>query len=186
MVKDPRTWSIAEVGFVKRVVADATQLLAHAWMIGQSMQIADNDGKVNRLVELDRVKNDFIENMNHELRTPLTSIIGYLEVIMDDVDVESEPELVSSLVAVQRNALRLQILIENMMQISKTDFDILPLVASTVNVGQLLGDVVNSLKLGGDESGVAMTLLLDSSSHDLIIDGDVNQLEQVFVNLMSN
>ncbi|MEK7410845.1 MAG: hypothetical protein AAB327_05585, partial [Actinomycetota bacterium] len=72
MVKDPRTWSIAEVGFVKRVVADATQLLAHAWMIGQSMQIADNEGKVNRLVELDRVKNDFIENMNHELRTPLT------------------------------------------------------------------------------------------------------------------
>ena len=55
-----------------------------------------------------------------------------------------------------------------------------------MNVGQLLGDVVNSLKLGGDESGVAMTLRLDSSSRDLIIDGDVNQLEQVFVNLMSN
>ena len=186
MANDVRVWSDAEVGFVKRMVADSSQVLAHAWMINQSMQIAANDAEVERLVELGKVKNSFIENMNHELRTPLTSIIGYLELILDDVDGGVEPDLASSLTAVQRNALRLQILIENMMQISKTDFEHVPLVVSTVDVGHLLGDVVNSLQLGAEDSGVGVVLRLDSPAGDLIIEGDINQLEQVFVNLLSN
>ncbi|MFA5775510.1 MAG: HAMP domain-containing sensor histidine kinase, partial [Ilumatobacteraceae bacterium] len=132
------------------------------------------------------LKNSFIENMNHELRTPLTSIIGYLEVIMDDVDADKEPDLASSLVAVQRNALRLQILIENMMQISRTDFEHVPLVLSTVDVGHLLGDAISSLQLSAEDGGVSITIRLESPAGDLIIDGDVNQLEQVFVNLLSN
>jgi signal transduction histidine kinase len=186
MSQDAREWSDAEIGFVRRIISDSSQILANAWMISQSMEIAANDAEVERLVELGKVKNSFIENMNHELRTPLTSIIGYLEVIMDDVDVGAEPELVSSLTAVQRNALRLQILIENMMQISKTDFEHVPLVVTTVDVGHLLGDVVSSLQLGAEDGGVVMSLRLDSPAGDLIIDGDVNQLEQVFVNLLSN
>lgn len=186
MAKDARVWSAAEVGFVKKIVADSAQVLAHAWMMSQSMQIAEHDAEVARLVELDKVKNDFIENMNHELRTPLTSIIGYLEVIKDDVDIRSDPELASSLMAMQRNASRLQILIENMMQLSKTDLDILPLIVSTVDIGHLLGDVVNSLHLVAEDCQVVMTLRLDSPAGDLIIDGDVGQLEQVFVNLVQN
>jgi two-component system, OmpR family, phosphate regulon sensor histidine kinase PhoR len=186
MTDEVREWTPTEIALIQRVSSDAASVCVHARMFNQSMQIAANDAEVERLVELGRVKNSFIENMNHELRTPLTSIIGYLEVIMDDVDAGAEPELVSSLTAVQRNALRLQILIENMMQISKTDFEHVPLVVSTVDVGHLLGDVVNSLQLGAEDSGVAMTLRLDSPAGDLIIDGDVNQLEQVFVNLLSN
>ncbi|MEK7292121.1 MAG: histidine kinase dimerization/phospho-acceptor domain-containing protein, partial [Actinomycetota bacterium] len=94
MTSDVRAWSSTEIALIQTVSFDAASVCIHARMFRQSMQIAENDAEVNRLVELDRVKNDFIENMNHELRTPLTSIIGYLEVIMDDVDVESEPELV--------------------------------------------------------------------------------------------
>ncbi len=186
MAERARVWSTVEVGFVKRLAAEAAQVLAHAWMINQSMKIAENTAEVDRLVELDKVKNDFIENMNHELRTPLTSIIGYMEVVMDDVDVGAEPLLGSSLMAVQRNALRLQILIENMMQLAKTDFDILPLAFSTVDIGHLLGDVVSSLELTAQDCKIGVTLRLDSPADDLIIDGDINQLEQVFVNLMHN
>jgi signal transduction histidine kinase len=186
MTENVRVWSAKEIGFVKKLVDNSAQVLAHAWMIGQSMRIAEIDSKVNRLVELDKVKNDFIENMNHELRTPLTSIIGYMEVVMDDVDARVEPELVSSLTAVQRNAVRLQMLIENMMQISKTDFDILPIDISTVDIGHLLSDVISSLELTADECKIGVTLRLDSPAGDLIIDGDINQLEQVFVNLTHN
>ena len=181
-----REWSEIEISLLKKVASEAASASVHARIFNQSMEIAAHDAEVERLVELGRVKNSFIENMNHELRTPLTSIIGYLEVIMDDVDGGEEPELVSSLTAVQRNALRLQILIENMMQISKTDFVHVPLVVTTVDVGHLLGDVVGSLQLGAEDGGVSMDLRLDSPAGDLIIDGDVNQLEQVFVNLLSN
>jgi len=186
MVKEPRIWSAIELGFVKKILVDSFPILAHTWLIDQLIQISVNKAEVDRLVELDKMRNNFIENMNHELRTPLTSIIGYMEVILDDVDADIEPSLASSLTAVQRNAIRLQILIENMMQLAKTDFDILPLTVSAVDIGHLLGDVVNSLQLTAEECEVVVILRLDSPESDLIVDGDINQLEQVFVNLMSN
>ncbi|MFA5775514.1 MAG: GAF domain-containing protein, partial [Ilumatobacteraceae bacterium] len=96
MVENPRVWSDSEIELVEKVVAEVADVFIQARLFSQSMQIAENDAEVNRLVELDTIKNDVIENINHELRTPLTSIIGYLEVIVDDVDAGSDPELASS------------------------------------------------------------------------------------------
>ncbi len=138
------------------------------------------------LVRADGVKDEFIEDMNHELRTPLTSIIGYMEVLIGEDDSGVEPEFASSLKTVQRNALRLQLLIENLMHASGAKIDDTQLVVSTRDVGYLLGEVVTSLQLNADHAGVEVTLRLDSPASDLLIDGDVNQLEQVFVNLVHN
>ncbi len=191
MVESAREWSAAEIELIKRVSATAASTWIQLRMAGQSMQIAsmeiaERTAEVSRLVELGKVKSDFIVNMNHELRTPLTSIIGYMEVIVGNVDAGVEPELASSLVAVQRNALRLQILIENMMVIAVSDFKDVPFVVTTVDVGHLLADVVNSMNLVTGDSKVELTLRLDSPAGDLLIDGARNQLEQVFVNLVHN
>ncbi len=138
------------------------------------------------LVEADAVKDDFIEDMNHELRTPLTALVGYVEMMVDDVDAGVEPELASSLKTVQRNALRLLLLVESLMYASGKSSGDVPLVVSTLDVGRLLGDVVTSMKVNADHSGVEVTLRLDSPARDLLIDGDSNQLERVFVNLIHN
>ena len=186
MFENVRVWTAVEIELVQKVISEAAEVFTRARLFRQSMQIAENNSEVERLTELHKVKNAFIENMNHELRTPLTSIIGYMGVIMDDFEARDEPQLVSSLTAVQRNAIRLQMLIENMMQISIGDFEHVSLVVSTVDVGRLLGDVANSMQFGAEDSGVRLTLRFDSPETDLTIDGDLSQLEQVFVNLVSN
>lgn len=186
MVEKPRVWLASEIELVEKVATEVADVFIQARLFRQSMQIAENDAEVSRLIELDKIKNDLIENMNHELRTPLTSIIGYLEVIMDDVDVSAEPELASSLAAVQRNAVRLQSLMDNMMRPSKANFHDVQLNVVKVNIGHLLSDLANSLQLGIDDSGVTLKMRMESPLRDLIIDGDVLQLEQVFVNLLSN
>ncbi|MEO5974868.1 MAG: hypothetical protein ABIQ38_06690, partial [Ilumatobacteraceae bacterium] len=71
----PRDWSEIEISLMKRVASEAASVSVHGRIFSQSMEIAANDAEVERLVELGKVKNSFIENMNHELRTPLTSII---------------------------------------------------------------------------------------------------------------
>ncbi len=149
-------------------------------------EVAKNESLVGRLVELDKLKNDLIQNVNHELRTPLTSIIGYMDIIIGNVDSSLEPKLTESLAIVQRNALRLELFVEKMMQVSKIEFEQAALAISTVAIGDLLGDVDKALKLTADNFGVELTLQLDSPASDLLADGDVNQLEQVFANLVNN
>ncbi len=149
-------------------------------------EVDKNKALVGHLVELDKVKSDLIQNVNHELRTPLTSIIGYMDIIIDSVDSSVEPKLAASLAIVQHNALRLQLFTENMMQASKIEFEQVPLVISTVDIGELLGDIGKALKWTADDSGVEVMLRLDSPASDLLIDGEHNQLEQVFVNLVHN
>lgn len=186
MAEEVREWSSADLDLIKHVVADTANVFIHAQMFDQKMQIAENDAKIIRMAELDKAKDDFIENLNHELRSPLTSIIGYVEMIIGDIGTTVGPEVSESLATVQRNAMRLQSLIANMMQISKTDFENLPLDISTVDIGDLLGDAFKSMNLDADNKGVELTLLLDSLPDKLLIDGDSNRLQQVFVNLLSN
>ncbi len=149
-------------------------------------EITKNKEMVVHLVKLDKIKSDLIQNVSHELRTPLTSIIGYVEMIIDDVDSDLEPKLAASLAVVLRNALRFQLFIENMMQVSEIEFQRVPMVIATVDVGGMLGYVEKTLKLTLPDSGVEVTTRLDSPASDLLIDGDLNQLEQVFVNLVDN
>jgi len=186
MMEDARIWSAAEIELIKNTASESASAYINLRMFNQTVEMTENDAKIGRMAELDKVKNDFIENMNHELRSPLTSIIGYMEMIVGDLGPDVGPELSESLATVQRNALRLQSLIINMMQISKTDFESLAPVISTVDIGNLLGYVFKSMELDADDKGVGLTLRLESPSGDLLIDGDLNRLQQVFVNLLSN
>ncbi len=158
--------------------------------IAQTKQQQDAILQLNtELTKADGAKDQFIEDMNHELRTPLTSIIGYTEMLIDEVDSDDsgvEPEFASSLEAVLRNALRLHLLIENLMHASGSRIGDTRLVGSPQDVGELLGGVVASLQFNADHSGVEVTLRLDSPASDLLITGDVGQLEQVFTNIVHN
>ncbi len=140
----------------------------------------------SNLVEAVKTKDEFIQDMNHELRTPLTAIIGYTEMILGGVDSDAEPGLAASVTTVQRNALRLQLLVDNLMHASSTVSGGTPLVITPVNIGLLLDDAVGSMKLNAEQSGVEMTLRLDSPASDLLLDGDADQLQRVFFNLAHN
>ena len=69
---------------------------------------------ITELVVASRIKDEFVASVSHELRTPLTSIIGYVDVILDDT--EQLPEDARSyLQVVQRNARRLHRLVDDLL-----------------------------------------------------------------------
>ena len=73
-----------------------------------------------RLVEADRVKDEFVALISHDLRTPLTSIIGYVELALDeDVDPPLDEERRSYLDVVSRSSERLLRLVDDLLFVAR-------------------------------------------------------------------
>lgn len=77
--------------------------------------LADERAAAARLRDLGRQKDDFLSAVSHELRTPITSIVGYTELLLDDTEVDDEQR--RYLEVVERNARRLGVLVEDLLEI---------------------------------------------------------------------
>ncbi len=75
----------------------------------------------DQLLEIDRVKSEFVANVSHELRTPLTSISGYLELLSDDLGDSLDPEHAEMMTVMRRNMVRLQTLIEDLLDLGRVE-----------------------------------------------------------------
>ena len=108
---DVRDWTYVAAGGEERTVSVAVtprtdDAGAHAgWnFVGTDMTEA-------RATE--RMKDQFVSLISHELRTPLTSILGYLELVLDDPGLGEEPR--QHLATVERNAQRLLRLVGDLL-----------------------------------------------------------------------
>lgn len=143
----------------------------------------------NQLVELmDEVKqaNDakvnFFTNISHELRTPLTLIMGPLE------DSLSSPKLhftiKNNLEFIQRNAIRLLRLINQLMDFRKMEESKMKLNASENNITSFVTDIANSFNETARKKSISFNIR--SKVKELKIWFDVNMLDKVLFNLLSN
>jgi len=186
MYNETRDWSSDEISFVQTLAGNAAHSIIHLRHLEQVELIAEHDSVVNRLIEIDRTRENFIANVNHELRTPLTSIIGFLEIIQETADTDFDPDIANSFDIVMRNARRLQTLVENTLLISSlegrhTESDVVPL-----DVGKLLREIVDSLVPVAQNGEVAVDLVVNDKNAKLCIEGNSSQIEQLFTNLISN
>jgi signal transduction histidine kinase len=69
---------------------------------------------------LSRMKSDFVSNASHELRTPLTNIRGYIEAVQD-ASREGMPADPSFLAVAHENALRMERLIDDLLELSRAE-----------------------------------------------------------------
>ncbi|MEO7352707.1 MAG: histidine kinase dimerization/phospho-acceptor domain-containing protein, partial [Marmoricola sp.] len=93
-----------------------------------------------------KVKDDFISLVSHELRTPLTSIIGYLDLAMDEV--ESLPSPIGAhLNAVSRNADRLLVLVTDLLAAEQAERAPMRLVLKPTDISSLARQSLDDLVL---------------------------------------
>ncbi len=179
MVDHPRTWTATESGVAQHLAADVAHGLIQAHVIARQRDA------VEQLRQLDQAKADFISNVSHELRTPLTSITGYVEMLQDG-DGGALPEQADQMLAiVNRNATRLRNLIEDLLTQSRIDAGRLQLSVVRVDLASILHGVRSAMLPIAAAAGVAFELHIGRPT-DLSVDGDAQQLEQVFTNLISN
>lgn len=135
-----------------------------------------------RLREVDRLKDEFVALVSHELRTPLTSIIGYLELVLD------EPEILPDqhrefLEVVQRNADRLLRLVGDLLFVAQAEAGKLTLEWSEVELETLVTHCVQSNQPAATHAGIVLNAEFTQVGP---IAGDPARLAQIVDNLISN
>lgn len=136
-----------------------------------------------RLLELDRLKDEFVATASHELRTPLTSLSGYLEMSLDPAEGPLSPARESYLKIVQRNADRLAVLVDQLLFLARADSHPLDLDPQPVDLCEIL-----------DEAGETARPAASAKNIELVVTGeplpetiaDRSQLLRVVDNLVAN
>jgi signal transduction histidine kinase len=178
MVDTSRRWRRHEIQAVQQVAGLVAQAVV-------SLRLAQlQDEQVHRLTALDRQKTDFMATVSHELRTPLTSINGYLEMLEDgDYGELTGPQL-GALSVIDRNAVRLRGLIEDLLVLNKIEAAGLQSSLEDVAVGDLVQGVVEVLAPVAESGGVRV--LVEPVEEDLCVHVDRGQLERALINVGSN
>ncbi|MGY1744099.1 sensor histidine kinase [Blastococcus sp. SYSU D00695] len=132
----------------------------------------------------ERLKDQFVSLISHELRTPLSSILGYLELVLDDPDQPLSDEQRSHLATVERNAQRLLRLVGDLLFTAQVEAGRFTLQPEDVDLGALLHAAEETARIAAAAAGVA--LVLDLPGGPLVVSGDPVRLGQACDNLVSN
>ena len=153
--------------------------------------VFDADGKqrgtiivfhdLTRLKQLERTREEFVANVSHELRTPLSLIKGYVETLLDGA--KDNPEVATKfLQTIQRNAERLQFLIEDLLIISELESGRIKMNLQSVRLHSLVDRVLEDFRTQAESRRVA----LSNEVPELTARVDSERLQQVLGNLIGN
>ncbi|MCT9868618.1 sensor histidine kinase [Paenarthrobacter aurescens] len=134
---------------------------------------------VTDLVNALAAKDDFVANVSHEFRTPLTSILGYVELILDDPDT-LDARSRKQLDIVRRNAERLLTLVSDLLAVRSGQIVIQP---HAVDVAELVRGSVTSAEPRAAKAGIRLSMDLPDALEAHV---DSSRIAQVLDNLVSN
>lgn len=138
---------------------------------------------ISDLKRLEQMRKDFVANVSHELRTPITSIKGFAETLLDGAMNDREV-LQEFLTIILNESDRLQVLIQDLLDLSKMENKGFTLNLSRVNIKELLENSLRVLQSKAIERDIQLDLIVSDTITE--IDGDSDRLKQVFINVISN
>ena len=128
-------------------------------------------------------KSQFLANMSHELRTPLSAVIGYSEMLEEEMG-ETAPGLLPDVQKIKSNARHLLSLINDVLDLSKIEAERMTVFAEPFTVEQLLKDVAATAEaLVAQKNNV---LAIDAPPGLGTMNTDQVKLRQCLLNLVSN
>lgn len=138
---------------------------------------------ITRERELEQLKDDFMSTISHELRTPLFSIHGFIQLMLDDDNLDSATRR-EFLTIIQNQAVQLAQMVNNLLDLSKFDEGKLELDRQPVVMLDLIHQT--SLKLQGFAHQQKVKLVIHLPATLPTVSGDIQRLEQVLTNLIGN
>ncbi len=132
----------------------------------------------------EQIKTDFIANMSHELRTPLTAIMGYSELVQEDVRASGLDACAGDVRKIQDSAQALLGLINEILDMSKVESGQIELEPKSFDVGDMLRACADAADAGAKRAG--NTLTVQCLGNLGFARTDEARLRQCVANLLSN
>lgn len=129
-----------------------------------------------------RAKSAFLAMMSHELRTPLTAIVGYSELMHEELSGRGLSQHADDIGRVRTAGLHLSAVIADILDFSKIDAGRLQLTPAAVDLAALLRDVEQHVRRAADDKGLTLQVFCPAATAWL----DPLRLRQVLVNLVAN
>jgi PAS domain S-box-containing protein len=148
------------------------------------LALARERASVERLREIDQLKDTFVSSVSHELRTPITSIMGYLELLEDGGFGELTGDQREAIGRIDTNSRRLLLLIDDLLVLSRVQDRGLENHHVDLDLREVVLAAHEVVAPVAERAGVDFSYDVPDGSVPYV--GDVDQLERVLVNLMSN
>ena len=146
----------------------------HAWEVEMKRSEA--------LAEIDRTKTTFFSNISHEFRTPLTLLLGPIEDALNDPSINEENRYRMDVAF--RNAIRMQKLVNTLLEFSRIEAGRLEGQFSPVDLCQITKDLTSSFRSAVEKAG--MELQFNCKPLESVVYVDMEMWERIVLNLISN
>ncbi|MFB5088137.1 ATP-binding protein [Psychrobacillus sp. PGGUH221] len=137
---------------------------------------------ITELIKLEQIRKDFVANVSHELKTPVTSIKGFSETLLFGA-YKNEETLLSFLEIIHKESNRLQMLINDLLDLSKVEQVGYEISLKKVRLTDILERGLEMTAHLVEEKDMKLETTVDNSVHVL---GDMNRLIQIMMNLLAN
>jgi signal transduction histidine kinase len=134
--------------------------------------------------QADRAKSEFISFVSHELRTPMTSIRGYAEMLLKGVCGALTPQQEQFLRTVHSNVARMQVLVSDLLDISRIETGNLRLEMESTDLASALRDALQATQAQIEARSQQLAIKVPDSLP--LVHADAARLTQVLINLLSN
>ena len=174
-LRDSHDRVIGTFGISRDVTA---QTMAENMLAEQALKlIAQNE----RLRELDRLKDEFIGMFSHELRTPLASILGYVEILMEDG--LSAPDADHCVEVIDRNAKRLLRLAGDLQLLAQINSGQMPMEFRSADLADIAACAMDEMRPEAERKHIDLVLSATAVSRLTV---DPTRIGQLLGNLLSN
>ena len=196
----PNFWSGEEQFLVRELADQVGTAIAHANLYTEAHSLADELQSANlnlirkhleveearkQAEEASRLKSDFLANTSHELRTPLNSMIGFLNLLLDDM-ADTKEEADQFLREAHQSALLLLAIINDILDVAKLEANSLELELHPLSLAEIFADVERKTSTQALQKGLTFEVVLPSTRDGVMLYSDYQRLLQILLNLVGN
>jgi signal transduction histidine kinase len=139
---------------------------------------------IQKAEQASKAKSEFLAKMSHEFRTPLNAIIGYSELLKEELEEIHEPSSLADLDRIHTSAKHLLALINDILDISKIEAGKMEIHIETFEIRQMVREVLSTVRDLVQKNG--NELVFDYTNDLGFMTSDPVKLKQILMNLIGN